>query len=111
MIRRTPRSTRTDTLFPDTTLFRSGVGQLRAVEEPAELDDAVFRDEGVLDDDVLRTGATQAHHVPRVFHDLVVGARPDHVVVLRRYDRLSVLFIEERAPEAPVAVIGAGTGR
>src|SRR3546814_6222415 len=28
MIRRPPRSTRTDTLFPDTTLFRSGSGQL-----------------------------------------------------------------------------------
>src|SRR3546814_5835734 len=27
MLRRTPRSTRTDTLFPYTTLFRSGVGQ------------------------------------------------------------------------------------
>src|SRR3546814_8578178 len=27
MIRRPPRSTRTDTLFPDTTLFRSGVVQ------------------------------------------------------------------------------------
>src|SRR3546814_7679508 len=27
MIRRPPRSTRTDTLFPYTTLFRSGVGQ------------------------------------------------------------------------------------
>src|SRR3546814_3567865 len=26
MIRRPPRSTRTDTLFPDTTLFRSAVG-------------------------------------------------------------------------------------
>src|SRR3546814_1464416 len=28
MIRRPPRSTRTDTLFPYTTLFRSGVGRL-----------------------------------------------------------------------------------
>src|SRR3546814_9188988 len=27
MIRRPPRSTRTDTLFPDTTLFRSHIGQ------------------------------------------------------------------------------------
>src|SRR3546814_2845247 len=27
MIRRPPRSTRTDTLFPYTTLFRSGVGE------------------------------------------------------------------------------------
>src|SRR3546814_10821275 len=32
MIRRPPRSTRTDTLFPYTTLFRSGVGQPVAVE-------------------------------------------------------------------------------
>src|SRR3546814_5934588 len=29
MIRRPPRSTRTDTLFPYTTLFRSGMGQQR----------------------------------------------------------------------------------
>src|SRR3546814_1991019 len=29
MIRRPPRSTRTDTLFPYTTLFRSGVGTAR----------------------------------------------------------------------------------
>src|SRR3546814_14992737 len=28
MIRRPPRSTRTDTLFPYTTLFRSGLGEL-----------------------------------------------------------------------------------
>src|SRR3546814_12447283 len=32
MIRRPPRSTRTDTLFPYTTLFRSGVGQRRAAQ-------------------------------------------------------------------------------
>src|SRR3546814_10288039 len=31
MIRRQPRSTRTDTLFPYTTLFRSGTRQCRAV--------------------------------------------------------------------------------
>src|SRR3546814_20944833 len=30
MIRRPPRSTRTDTLFPDTTLFRSGQGLERS---------------------------------------------------------------------------------
>src|SRR3546814_20507209 len=30
MIRRPPRSTRTDTLFPYTTLFRSGVGEVQA---------------------------------------------------------------------------------
>src|SRR3546814_6464269 len=34
MIRRPPRSTRTDTLFPYTTLFRSLRGRLRARAEP-----------------------------------------------------------------------------
>src|SRR3546814_10459215 len=33
MIRRPPRSTRTDTLFPYTTLFRSAVEQLRGIDE------------------------------------------------------------------------------
>src|SRR3546814_2008199 len=41
MIRRPPRSTRTDTLFPYTTLFRSVVGLHRLLgEEPAGIDDA-----------------------------------------------------------------------
>src|SRR3546814_15819557 len=34
MIRRQPRSTRTDTLFPYTTLFRSGTALIVAVIEP-----------------------------------------------------------------------------
>src|SRR3546814_7291219 len=33
MIRRPPRSTRTDTLFPYTTLFRSDIGERREVEQ------------------------------------------------------------------------------
>src|SRR3546814_20858260 len=41
MIRRPPRSTRTDTLFPYTTLFRSDdVGRVEAAPEP-DLDDAI----------------------------------------------------------------------
>src|SRR3546814_11654927 len=40
MIRRPPRSTRTDTLFPYTTLFRSGVaGDAAASRRPARHDD------------------------------------------------------------------------
>src|SRR3546814_7871502 len=34
MIRRPPRSTRTDTLFPDTTLFRSGLGLAETTPGP-----------------------------------------------------------------------------
>src|SRR3546814_3605016 len=41
MIRRPPRSTRTDTLFPDTTLFRSLVGAFRP--DMREADDALMR--------------------------------------------------------------------
>src|SRR3546814_15072455 len=37
MVRRPPISTRTDTLFPYTTLFRSHVGQLPAGQPPREL--------------------------------------------------------------------------
>src|SRR3546814_3181992 len=36
MIRRPPRSTRTDTLFPYTTLFRSGSIRPRAQSDPGE---------------------------------------------------------------------------
>src|SRR3546814_9654994 len=34
MVRRPPRSTRTDTLFPCTTLFRSGMGDVGAATAP-----------------------------------------------------------------------------
>src|SRR3546814_16511000 len=37
MLRRPPRSTRTDTLFPYTTLFRSSAAHLAALEFPAPL--------------------------------------------------------------------------
>src|SRR3546814_3941049 len=37
MIRRPPRSTRTDTLFPYTTLFRSKVDPLRLSHQPVDL--------------------------------------------------------------------------
>src|SRR3546814_20700526 len=46
MIRRPPRSTRTDTLFPYTTLFRSPFDKLRTglIRGPAALDEARHSD-------------------------------------------------------------------
>src|SRR3546814_7893210 len=38
MIRRPPRSTRTDTLFPYTTLFRSHVGDMEQAVDAAQVD-------------------------------------------------------------------------
>src|SRR3546814_4680262 len=71
MIRRPPRSTRTDTLFPYTTLFRSGVGAadgILLVEDGVELAghareglevDAVTAGEG---HDQLPTGQRSEEH-------------------------------------------------
>src|SRR3546814_9462036 len=46
MIRRPPRSTRTDTLFPYTTLFRSRAGAERVVEGKQPRLDLVDREAG-----------------------------------------------------------------
>src|SRR3546814_4988889 len=42
MIRRPPRSTRTDTLFPYTTLFRSGLGTLTTNRKAAAMTQAAI---------------------------------------------------------------------
>src|SRR3546814_20530424 len=61
MIRRPPRSTRTDTLFPYTTLFRSGVdavvherGEAARLVVDAQGDVASVRDDGRAVDDLLQ---------------------------------------------------------
>src|SRR3546814_7566653 len=66
MIRRPPRSTRTDTLFPYTTLFRSGAGSRRhgrAARDRA--DRAVRRLEGPGDDGRRRRDRRHACLRPR----------------------------------------------
>src|SRR3546814_5201118 len=74
MIRRPPRSTRTDTLFPYTTLFRSGLdgGEPRLVQI---LGDRALRPVGGVDDVAEAGGA--------------LGARP--VVQLRSEEHTSEL--------------------
>src|SRR3546814_9591381 len=52
MIRRPPRSTRTDTLFPYTTLFRSGNAFVDNARQPASGSDI-----RILDGNLVRTGA------------------------------------------------------
>src|SRR3546814_3692350 len=47
MIRRPPRSTRTDTLFPYTTLFRSGGGDI-AAHHPESLAERALDDRGAI---------------------------------------------------------------
>src|SRR3546814_20513370 len=78
MIRRPPRSTRTDTLFPYTTLFRSsatGIRQLRGecrngrrktsrAERPLRPGVSVFQDRG-------KCGTASGCGVPRVAGELI----------------------------------------
>src|SRR3546814_6318361 len=68
MIRRPPRSTRTDTLFPYTTLFRSDGEVLQAVQE---VGGAV---EGI--DDPAPPAVVAGRHLGRLLHEkAVAGAR------------------------------------
>src|SRR3546814_20256119 len=60
MIRRPPRSTRTDTLLPYTTLFRSGAAALRQVPGVALVDGDLLRLEAELVGQQLRVGGEMA---------------------------------------------------
>src|SRR3546814_1784280 len=62
MIRRPPRSTRTDTLFPYTTLFRSPLALL--LNYP-EFPDSCLRREFIAAKDVLQVLADGAHIHPK----------------------------------------------
>src|SRR3546814_5076783 len=95
MIRRPPRSTRTDTLFPYTTLFRSGrlaqarVGRLldRLVRQRARARDDADLADGVdvarHDADLALAGGDDARAVRADEHDILVALQrvldPQHV--------------------------------
>src|SRR3546814_5652416 len=91
MIRRQPRSTRTDTLFPDSTLVRSAVGEMQ-VQRLAPLLDAV---DGGLDDDL----DALLHHLAgqRVAHVVVEAAQDLRAAVDQRH--LAAEAVEDRSEE------------
>src|SRR3546814_16907897 len=69
MIRRPPRSTRTDTLFPYTTLFRSGLGQ-------AHVDDDGLAGPGTLrPGQAFRAGLEMAADEGDAMAEVAVGQR------------------------------------
>src|SRR3546814_9921526 len=93
MIRRPPRSTRTDTLFPYTTLFRS---QAVAEQLPLGADLGGFRLLRVEDrvvGVVLPAAQLQAGAAGRLLRDGVVGV---DAAVLRRLVQRAELPVEQR---------------
>src|SRR3546814_12050869 len=93
MIRRPPRSTRTDTLFPYTTLFRSGVGFGDAVHDV--VDGVVARADVAEAEQHLGFGGGEAAGVDAHRGDMAV-ARVDDLVGEDRADQaVSAIMIDE----------------
>src|SRR3546814_10176770 len=83
MIRRPPRSTRTDTLFPYTTLFRSALGNAFAM-----LPDAPGEIAGGTDIERAVAGARQDVHVELPWHGRMVRSE-EHTSELQSLMRIS----------------------
>src|SRR3546814_1217351 len=88
MIRRPPRSTRTDTLFPYTTLFRSGLGWQRIrPQEPARGDETA---EGSrLGGEGRQAGQCQGRAVHHHLHDAGPVRSEEHTSELQSLMRIS----------------------
>src|SRR3546814_10612594 len=87
MIRRPPRSTRTDTLFPYTTLFRSRRGQPRPEPLLPRHGHAAPADDGRS----VRDGAAQVRHVAVIFSQTYLWERrsEEHTSELQSLMRIS----------------------
>src|SRR3546814_16816672 len=107
MIRRPPRSTRTDTLFPYTTLFRSLVGRAQHAEHVAlALADPLVENDSGAD-------GPAAHLVGVRGEDLDLPGRPDaRLRVVPLENRLHVGIVRHTfraAAHAPTCRAAAGT--
>src|SRR3546814_13326449 len=87
MIRRPPRSTRTDTLFPYTTLFRSGPGLGGDLDLP--LGDQRPGDRGAEQVGALVDGVGAEHREHEVAHELLAQRSEEHTSELQSLMRTS----------------------
>src|SRR3546814_4294908 len=81
MIRRPPRSTRTDTLFPYTTLFRSHVGRAITSDEVADVNSGEIWV-------TLESGATYSSTTSDI-QEVVDGRSEEHTSELQSLMRIS----------------------
>src|SRR3546814_18129620 len=100
MIRRPPRSTRTDTLFPYTTLFRSRFGlRLADLEAAAEREERARQRQRHHAAEVLEDACQLADHRRAVLLDLIGG------VDERMVQALQLAVAAHRHETAPVLVL------
>src|SRR3546814_4763809 len=92
MLRRPPRSTRTDTLFPYTTLFRSGAGYLDD-RQAALLSVAVGPEDRLTFAHADQAGADRGHDRDTAGRDIGIG-RVDEFYRAQ----LAIAFVDELAP-------------
>src|SRR3546814_20389152 len=118
MVRRPPRSTRTDTLFPYTTLFRSQIAALldaqkyREYEKPLNSDSSFWG--GVAgwarakfqDEEDYREYIAMLRDLPRYFDQQLVNTRaglkrgfPPSQITLKGRDIGVAEVVEEKSPE------------
>src|SRR3546814_21095005 len=105
MRRRPPRSTRTDTLFPYTTRFRSHVGEAGNLDFAVEVADvaderAIFHRPHVIDGDdvhVARGGDEDVGAPGRIFH------RHDFIAFHRRLQPPAGIDFDNQHPPAAIA--------
>src|SRR3546814_19147353 len=110
MIRRPPRSTRTDTLFPYTTLFRSGLAHLVLVDQLAGLFFDQQRARG-LDAQAALVGLAAAEvgeHLPQLLAHLLHARRGHDVDAdIRAEFEFDLAIVEVACAELP-AQLDAG---
>src|SRR3546814_7816713 len=104
MIRRPPRSTRTDTLFPYTTLFRSGIGARRAIAVAVDPDRARRGDQRAEFRFARRSGAET---VPAAVHSADVVRR----WLAHAQARLLPSARAHLRPRVRIGVVHGGRGR
>src|SRR3546814_16042116 len=98
MIRRPPRSTRTDTLFPYTTLFRSGAPALRVLREQPVQEDSPY---------IFPSDGGQSHFVAadgvlgRICHGLGWSDVPAHTL-RHTFGRIAGALGDSELPLTPL---------
>src|SRR3546814_16300062 len=109
MIRRPPRSTRTDPLFPYTTLFRSCVGRVRGGDRVARAGEVV-RDARRAEDEAPLSAF--GHRVERHVADRVGARMLDELdVVADRAHAAAVERVEQFRVALPAPEIGRASCR